>query len=732
MSNNKLSEVEQLISYGEYKKALDLLNATEKKKQLSDDEILLKKYIQIFIHLDEGEFQKGRDIADDLLVDSIKKNNILRSIDAYIGKTENTICLGFYEESSELIQKGLDLLLNIKNKSSREYKYRKAYIKFLKARISQDTHDIIKAIKFFKESYEIRKEIDDKFGLLYTLLNWGVSMSAIGDFIKGEKYLNKSLKLAKELNNNIGIIWIWIYTGWIKYHIGELDTALSLANKCLSFYEPKNYDYTSTHCLDLLGNCYLAKGNLKKALFYFEKNLELRLKKGYKNQIAQSYYSIGKVYRQKGELKRSLAYYNKVLKSTEIKEDPIAKPTYLSTIGKIYGELGDFQKAKKYLLEAYDVLQKRKIVVYRYLNFDISIAKTIHYIIDLSVNNNDLEDMNYYLEELHKLSNQFPNLKQIRQLYRLDQAIILKSSSRLMDKMEAWTIFKGIAEEDTNDHEISIEAMTNLCELLIYELEVTGNNELLKEIEELSNNLLKISKSQYLYHVMVETYFFKAKISLLKLNIDNARLLLTKAQKIARDHDLFRLAQKMSSEHDSLLANLDQWDDLIIKKIPLQERVNYSRHEFLFSKMIRSKIDKLPNTKDIPVYFVILYPYDGRCLYSKAFEDITIDDGNLIASFISAINLFGKEALSSTGSIDRIRHGDYLIILQSKKDFLFGYVFKGQSYSAKAKLDKFIENLWKKTDNFHILDLSIKSHLEIPEETRNFIENLVNEIILTN
>ena len=124
------------------------------------------------------------------------------------------------------------------------------------------------------------------------------------------------------------------------------------------------------------------------------------------------------------------------------------------------------------------------------------------------------------------------------------------------------------------------------------------------------------------------------------------------------------------------------------------------KHEFLFSKTVRTKIEELPDESDNPIYFVILSSFNGRCLFSKTFQDISVYDGNLIASFISAINLFGKEAFSSSGTIDRIKHGEYLILLKSKEDFIFGYVFKGQSYSAISKLDLFIDFLLNSTNIF--------------------------------
>ena len=111
--------------------------------------------------------------------------------------------------------------------------------------------------------------------------------------------------------------------------------------------------------------------------------------------------------------------------------------------------------------------------------------------------------------------------------------------------------------------------MTNLCEILIYELELTGDEQILKEIDALINRLLEIAESEYLYALLAETYFFKSKVSLLHLDIENSRQLLIKAQKIAKEHDLNRLAKKISNEQDSLLMNLDEWEKKIEKNTPM-------------------------------------------------------------------------------------------------------------------------------------------------------------------
>ncbi len=725
-SENK--ELEAFISYGKYQQALKLLNSIEKERTLMDDEDLIKLYIQSIIHLDKGMFQKGKTLASELIKKAKEKNNILRELDGINAKIEHLVCLTLFNEAFDLISQGELILSNIQGNFNEEYNYRKAYLLFLKGRTYMNAYKDLEAIELFKKSYEIRSNIDDKFGVLYTLINQGFVTTSIGDFSEAEKFINEALTIAEELDIKNGIVWALLQLGWIKYHLRDLDTAMKSADRCMQICKKESYIYASSICYDLTGHCYFIKGNLNKALSYFQKSLHIRVSSGHKGLVTQSYYSIGNVFSRKGELKKSLEYYEKGLNVSVVEDRVVLKPVYLSIIGKIYGELGDFSTAKKNLLEALDLLIERGIFIYHFQNFSISIAKTYHYLIVLSLNNNDLDKIDEYLNQLYELSIKYKDNKQIKQLYELDKAIILNSKDRLMEKMKAGIIFKKISKEEILDHEISVEAMIHLCDTLIYELELSGDRKILKEIEELSDKLLNIAQSQYLYDLLAETYFLKAKISILNLDIKNSRMLLTKAQTIANEHGLKRLANKISYEHDSFLINLEEWEEKTNQNVSLQERINSSKHEFLFSKMIRTKIEELPKDIEIPVYIVILSTIDGHCLYSNAFEEISLKDGDLIAGFISAINMFGKEAFATSGSIDRIKHGEFLIIFQSKENFLFGYVFKGHSYSAFSKLKDFVQKLYKEEYIIRELTLSANSYTEISDGITSSINQLSTEI----
>ncbi|MBY9006673.1 MAG: tetratricopeptide repeat protein [Candidatus Lokiarchaeota archaeon] len=722
--------IESLISIGRYNEAFNKIVKSEKLRCLSNQEILQKYYAQIFIYLDKGEFKEGWNFADKMIKEAEHQNNTLGLIDALIGKIENGLALGKYKESKELINKADFIFKKSKNNSNNEFKKRKGYLIFLEGRIHQQTNEIFKAIKLFKESIDVREEVQDKFGILYSLLNWGLLANYYGDSKEAEECHSKSLKIAEELHVEAGIIWNTLSLGWINYHSRKIDLAIQNAEKILSISELKGYKYVSTHAFDLIGHCYNLEGNIQKALYFFQKSLIIRQEEEYNHLIPQSYFSIGYIYSQKGDLKKSLEYFNKGLKTPSVENRNTLNPAYLISMGKVHGELGDYTTAKRFLLQALDLLNNKNILFYHFLTFHISLAKAYHYLIVLSINNNDKENIEDYLTELFNLSENNKGVKQIKQIYSLDKAILLISNNRLMDIMSAGKILKEIIGEKVIAHEIIIEAMLNLCEVLLYELKITGNVDILNELTEILDKLLNIAQTQYLHVLLSETYLMKARISLLHFDINNTRSFLTKAEKIANQHDLKLLANKISHEHDLILNNLENWENKEKLDMSLTESLKNTRYEFLFSKMIRKKIEELPIGNDIPFYFIILGNLNGQSLYERVFKENQINDGNLIAGFISAINIYGKEAFSTTGSIDRIKHGDNTIIFRSVDSLTFVYVFRGSSYSAVNKLDNFIKKIKAINNLIDTLNQSIYSHIDFSEEIKSNIDHKIDEVFL--
>ena len=188
---------------------------------------------------------------------------------------------------------------------------------------------------------------------------------------------------------------------------------------------------------------------------------------------------------------------------------------------------------------------------------------------------------------------------------------------------------------------------------------------------------------------------------MIELDIGQAKKFLIQAQLIAEEKDLQRLVLKISHEYDKLLNQAKQWSNLIERKAGLNDTIAMVEIDDLLLKMTkRREIELIDYDKENPVFLIILGK-DGKTMFTRKFETLSRLDDALIGGFIAAINSFASEIFESSGHIERIKHQDYTLLIKLKGDFLFTYVFKGQSFTALSKLSQYAENvssvnyLWK-------------------------------------
>jgi len=268
--------------------------------------------------------------------------------------------------------------------------------------------------------------------------------------------------------------------------------------------------------------------------------------------------------------------------------------------------------------------------------------------------------------------------------------MILKTSKRRKNLAKAEEIMEKIVEEGDEeiiDHDLTVEAILNLSELLLEELRSTGDEEILEGLENKVDKLLKIAKEQQSYSLLTETYLLKAQLALVRLDLKEARSLLTQAQVIAEEKGLERLARKISSEHDQLLHQLDQWEELIAKDASITERVKVANLEELMGWMARKKEIVIKEQEDEPI-MLLLVSEGGLPIYSKQFGTTEKLQDMLISGFLTSINSFVQEAFHVTGMIRRIMHDEYTLSFNLIEPILFCYVYEGQSYTAMKKLEE--------------------------------------------
>jgi hypothetical protein len=167
---------------------------------------------------------------------------------------------------------------------------------------------------------------------------------------------------------------------------------------------------------------------------------------------------------------------------------------------------------------------------------------------------------------------------------------MLKASSRFRDKVKAEEIFKQFIEEAIFDFNYTFKAIINLCDLYLFELRITNDQEVLDDIKPLITRLEEIAEYSHSYRVLAETYLFHAKLALIALNVKEAQRFLTQAQQIAERRGYNKLAMKISDEHKDLIKHLDTWVKLKETGAPMADRVELARLDEQIEGMTHKRI----------------------------------------------------------------------------------------------------------------------------------------------
>ncbi|KKN36000.1 hypothetical protein LCGC14_0778130, partial [marine sediment metagenome] len=525
----------------------------------------------------------------------------------------------------------------------------------------------------------------------------------LGRFVKmGESIMlcERMLKPVLHELNGLEIEWrktmIWIMKAYHLYHLNEFDNALKHLNKNLTII--KKYDILSVLLpfnLELLGFVYTKKGELGLALKFHKESLGHSRGEYVEIKIinANSYHDIGEIYFQKGDLDHAIENYEKSLRIWKQLTLPMAFPMALDGLGLIYNSLikvflykDSLGRAQEYLDQFLEDLEERKI-----------------------------DENNYH--------------------YKLGKVRILASSSRTRDQVKAEKVLKEfIAHHDAliKSGKLSIPIGIGagiwyllICEIYLRELRLTNNLTILNDIKPFIIRLLKESERTNSYTLQVQTYLLHGKISLLEMNMGDARRYLTQAQRIAEEQNLQLLARAISKEHDKLLEQLDEWEDLRKKKASISEKMDLASLDITMDRIQGMRAIDPPEVVEEEPVLLLIMSEGGIPYFNHSFIE-GWDEQDLFSGFMSAFNSFSSELFSK--SIDRIKIDENIILLKPVESFMVCYVIKGQSYPALLKLNRFSDAIKWKSEIWGALNKAVKTSEMLEIHNPSSLGDVINEI----
>jgi tetratricopeptide (TPR) repeat protein len=483
---------------------------------------------------------------------------------------------------------------------------------------------------------------------------------------------------------------LWNKSNLLIHAQSEYEKALKYSKRALVMREEINSRLGVVNSLNQIKEIYHVKGDFDKALEFTERILSKAKEIDYKIMIIFAYVTIGVIHADRGELKYAGEQYNKALQFARDLDYDYGIAAISNNLGIVYKELGDLDKAQ----EHYESSLK-----YWGGNSYVSITN----LFNVALERGNLEAANHYLNQLKEYKVQYKS-NIIKTVYRVSKAKLLKMSPRSINRGKAEEILKQIVEEN-HEYYITIDALINLCDLLLSELKNIEVIELIDELKFYIGKLINIAEKNHSYLILAETYLLKAKLALFTLNIKETRMSLTEAQRIAEKFKLTRLAIRISNEHDEFLNQLNIWEELKNSSTTIAERIELSGLNKQMDKMIHKKEVEFPKVSDEDPMVLLIISEAGEPLFSQSFSKKWSFENDVFGSFLSAINSFSDEMFSE--ELDRANFGQYTILMKSVPPFLVCYLFKGQSYLAQHRIKFFtecIQNdnlLWETLKNFY-------------------------------
>jgi len=716
-----LVEIDKLIFNSNFDEALTRIQKILDGIELTEKEKLGIKIIKCKALLGFGRYNEGLELTLEILNQKELKEYSLLELDIQIIYISFLDVFGRIDEILKQVYKGEQIIVSLDDKNSDDVILRKGNLQLQKGGVILAKGNKEDALIIFQSSLKYFEKIgnESKIAETYTLL--AKTYAEMNKKDLALTYYTKSLDIQSEIQDLPG------KANTLK-EIGTFYLFKGMRTEALEYYQ-KSYDIYLTigNCdfigrlLNNFGIIHNFEGRLREAEDCYIRSLECQSEIGNKGLMARTYNNIGVLNIRMGDLEKAEEYIRKSLATFQELGNVQNIMNSFVQLGRIYNLKGQYDEALLNFQLSLNMMDQ--------ISSKGFIAILLYHYIATALLSNNLELAKEKLELLKQIDLESDEpLVHLRT--RFATALLLMKSDRVRNRAKAEEYLEEVINSDIIEYDYKIDAMLNLCELKITVLRETNNTELLAEVKVLVNDILELSRNQHSMLIYAESYWLLSQIALIELNVRNAREYLTKAQNIAEEWGIKQLAMRISIDHDKLLERLELWEKLSTTNAQLPEIIETADIEEFFMKLYRDKGLDIQFPPEEPVMFMLLKS-TGMPIYSKNFLLKEKLDDSLMSGFLSAINIFAKEAFSTKGPINRIKHNDYTIIINNIESYLLCYIFKGQSFSALQKLSKIDDKIKLNDQLWDELKLIYDRTITLSDENEKVLSSIIHDVMIS-
>ncbi|MFX1507329.1 MAG: tetratricopeptide repeat protein, partial [Promethearchaeota archaeon] len=464
------------------------------------------------------------------------------------------------------------------------------------------------ALNHYTRSIALMKEIRLNRSFINTKISLGYLYRDAGQYVKAIDQFLEAKKLSHSLQIIQGFLRATLWLGGTSSRLGKYPEALAYFKEGLKQAQSvKDYYYEGAYLIEI-GHTYEKMGDLRKAMEQYRKAERIFSTINHEKGVISAIIKIGEIYRSKGMLEKSLHKFQESLtfaKEVNSKDNIVRA---LLKIGLVYELKKDFSDAHKYYIQGLDEIQGfERGGASAELKAEI-LYSIIRNQFQLSLKTNALKE---YLKQIEQIYAKW-KIEQIQHIYLLAEALILKNTTRLARKFESQQLFYQLIARKDVHYKFRVEAILELCDLLLEEIKITGNLDLVKEINALLDTIIEKSQTENLYSIIIQIHLIKSKTSLLELKFEESQTILDQAFHIAKENQQEELIANILEEKRLLSEKKQTWEKYGIKS-SLQERVTILQLDTLINKIISEKVYHAdPRTSDLTLRQMLSYLKEAK------------------------------------------------------------------------------------------------------------------------
>ncbi len=571
-NGSSLTRLEELVVGERYREALHEIDMFRRKKPQRGD-LLRLGVLESRCFIGLGECKEALKTARAVVEEGMQyQEHSTAVIDALLEAADASLCLFQVDTAFEMCEQADQLRQELPTDDDVLCESIRAHILHVKAIVFYYRDDVHRGIESALESLAIRERLDDTEGIVSSLIRIGRLHGEV-DHDMALEYCERGLELNKQLDRKAHVINALRAKGMIEGSKRNWSRAEQLLQESLALVREYDMNGEVPPTLFSLGNLYLVMGNFHLAEEYFKESLALSEELGVGLTAALCLVCLGEIHRTRGDFEMALRAYER---SMAINKEMGRTKGYLVALGNcglVQYAMGHPDRALTLLEESLALAEKQEQAG---LLGGFVRSNTILNIISILVYIGRVNEAQERLERIRQISEETGDAYD-EQAHRIATALVLKSSMLPRNRERAKEYLAGILNGGFFDIELSALALLHLSELLVNELQMTGDEGVLDSLQIRFGSLQKMATDQGSTLLLVETLLLQSKVALLQLDVENAKRLLHQAQSLAEQKGLQNLSKRIINEQEVVLSELRIWEELDESKPPMAERTERVR-----------------------------------------------------------------------------------------------------------------------------------------------------------